>query len=72
MRIYVHDLMFAASGLTFPRGLCLSFFFCLRNERQVTPSHLPTRETDRLFMWAGQMVQAPHLAVLQLGCVHAS
>ncbi|CAM9978116.1 unnamed protein product, partial [Hapterophycus canaliculatus] len=33
----------------------------------VTPSYLPTRETDRLFMWAGQMVQAPHLAVRQLG-----
>ena len=42
--------------------------FCFAT-RQVKPSHLPTRETDRLFMWAGQMVQAPHLAVLQLGCV---
>ncbi|CAM9570812.1 unnamed protein product, partial [Scytosiphon promiscuus] len=36
-------------------------------EIMVTPSHLPTRETDRLIMWAGQMVQEPHLAVCQLG-----
>ncbi|CBN75278.1 conserved unknown protein [Ectocarpus siliculosus] len=38
-------------------------------ERELTvkPSYLPTRETDRLFMWAGQMIQSPHLAVLQLG-----
>ncbi|CAM9908934.1 unnamed protein product, partial [Ectocarpus sp. 8 AP-2014] len=40
-------------------------------ERELTvkPSYLPTRETDRLFMWAGQMIQSPHLAVLQLGYV---
>ncbi|CAB1118589.1 unnamed protein product [Ectocarpus sp. CCAP 1310/34] len=38
-------------------------------ERELTvkPSYLPTRETDRLFMWAGLMIQSPHLAVLQLG-----
>ncbi|CAM9683498.1 unnamed protein product, partial [Ectocarpus sp. 13 AM-2016] len=38
-------------------------------ELKVKPSYLPTRETDRLFMWAGQMIQSPHIAVLQLGYV---
>ncbi|CAM9502450.1 unnamed protein product [Choristocarpus tenellus] len=33
----------------------------------VTPSRLPTMGTHRVVLWAGLMLQSPHLAVLRMG-----